>query len=40
MALRFMDANGYTVPKVVTPLPDMTNPEILQNALGGNIDWI
>lgn len=38
MALRFMDANGYTVLKVVTPLQGMTNPEILQNALGGNID--
>lgn len=38
MALRFMDANGYTVPKVVTPPPDMTNPEILKNALGGNIE--
>jgi len=38
MALRFMDANGYTTPKVVTPLVGMTNPEILQNALGGNID--
>ena len=34
MALRFMDANGYTIPKVVTPLPGMTNPEVLQNALG------
>ena len=38
MALRFMDANGYTIPKVVTPLLGMTNPEILQNALGGNIE--
>lgn len=38
MALRFMDANGYTIPKVVKPLPGMTNPEILQNALGGNIE--
>ena len=38
MALRFMDANGYTIPKVVTPLPGMTNPEILQNALAGNIE--
>lgn len=38
MALRFMDANGYTIPKVVTPLPGMTNPEILQNALGGNVE--
>ncbi|MBN8706502.1 MAG: BREX-1 system adenine-specific DNA-methyltransferase PglX [Bacteroidetes bacterium] len=38
MALRFMDANGYTIPKVVTPLPGMTNPEVLQNALAGNIE--
>jgi hypothetical protein len=38
MALRFMDANGYNTPKVVTPLPGMTNPEMLQNALAGNID--
>jgi len=38
MALRFMDANGYTIPKVITPLDGMTNPEVLQNALGGNIE--
>ena len=38
MALRFMDANGYTIPKVITPLEGMTNPVILQNALGGNIE--
>lgn len=38
MALRFMDANGYNTPKVVTPLLGMSNPEILQNALSGNID--
>lgn len=38
VALRFMDANGYTLPKVLTPLPGMTNPEILQNALGGTLD--
>jgi len=38
MAFRFMDANSYSIPKVVTPLPGMTNPEILQNALGGNIE--
>jgi hypothetical protein len=38
MALRFMDANSYNTPKVVTPLPGMSNPEILQNALGGNIE--
>lgn len=38
MALRFMDANGYTIPKVVTPLQGMSNPEILQNALAGHIE--
>jgi hypothetical protein len=38
MALRFMDANGYTIPKVITPLEGMTNPEVLQNAMGGNIE--
>ena len=38
MALRFMDSNGYTLPKVITPLPGMTNPEILQNALAGHIE--
>ncbi len=38
MALRFMDANGYTTPKVLTPLPGMSNPEILQNALAGHIE--
>jgi len=38
MALRFMDANGYAMPKIVTPLPGMTNPEVLQNALAGNIE--
>ena len=37
MALRFMDANNYNVPKVVTPAMGKT-PEILQNALGGHID--
>ena len=37
MALRFMDANGYTTPKVVTPVMGKT-PEILQNALAGQVD--
>lgn len=37
MALRFMDANSYTIPKVVTPLIGKT-PEILQNALSGQVD--
>jgi len=38
MALRFMDTNGYTIPKVVTPLEGMSNPEILQNALAGHTE--
>ena len=38
IALRFMDANGYTTPKVLTPLQGMSNPEILQNALAGHIE--
>jgi len=38
VALRFMDANGYSIPKVLTPLPGMTNPEILQNAMAGTIE--
>lgn len=37
MALRFMDANGYTSPKVVTPIVGKS-PELLQNALSGQID--
>jgi hypothetical protein len=37
MALRFMDANGYNSPKVVTPVVGKS-PEILQNALSGQID--
>ena len=37
IALRFMDANGYTSPKVVTPVVGKS-PEILQNALSGQID--
>ena len=40
MALRFMDANGYTIPKVITPLEGMTNPEILQNALAGHVSQL
>ena len=41
MALRFMDANGYNTPKILTPVAGMSNPEILQNALAGHIeaDW-
>ena len=38
MALRYMDANGYTAPKVVTPGVGMMRPEILQEAMSGNID--
>lgn len=41
MALRFMDANGYTLPKVVSPADGSTGnptPEILQEAKAGNID--
>lgn len=37
MALRFIDANGYTSPKVVT-LVVGKSPEILQNALSGQIN--
>ena len=38
MALRFMDANGYNTPMVVSPVPGQSRPEILQEAMGGNID--
>lgn len=38
MALRFMDANGYNVPLVITPAAGQIRPEILQEAMGGNID--
>ena len=38
MALRFMDANGYNAPKIVTPAAGQTRPEILQDAMGGSID--
>lgn len=38
MALRFMDANGYNIPKAVTPAAGMSIPEILQNAQAGSID--
>ena len=37
MALRFMDANGYNIPKVVSSAIGKT-PEILQNALAGQVD--
>lgn len=38
MALRFMDTNGYNVPMVITPAAGQIRPEILQEAMGGNID--
>ena len=38
MALRFMDANGYNSPMVVSYADGQTRPEILQEALAGNID--
>lgn len=38
MALRFMDANGYNTPMVVSPVAGQPRPEILQEAMGGNID--
>ena len=38
MALRFMDANGYNIPMVITPGEGLIRPEILQEAMGGNAD--
>ena len=38
MALRFMDANGYNIPMVITPGEGQIRPEILQEAMGGNAD--
>ena len=38
MALRFMDANGYNSPMVVSPVEGQTRHEILQDAMGGSID--
>ena len=38
MALRFMDANEYNAPMVVTPAVGQTRPEILQDAMSGSID--
>ncbi|RWM07957.1 BREX-1 system adenine-specific DNA-methyltransferase PglX [Mesorhizobium sp.] len=37
-ALRFMDANGYTRVRVVSPADGQTRPEILAEAAGGHID--
>jgi len=36
-ALRFMDANGYTAVRVVTPSEGQTQPEILSEAMAGVI---
>lgn len=38
MALRFMDANGYNAPMVITPAEGQTRPEILQDAMGNSFD--
>ncbi|MFA6832286.1 MAG: hypothetical protein WCR36_08470, partial [Bacteroidaceae bacterium] len=38
MALRFMDANGYNAPMIVSPATGQTRSEILQDAMGGTID--
>ena len=38
MALRFMDANGYNTPMVVTPAQGQQRPEILQEAMAGSVD--
>ncbi len=38
MALRYMDANGYNTPMIVTPAEGQSRPEILQEALGGVVD--
>nr|WP_298673234.1 BREX-1 system adenine-specific DNA-methyltransferase PglX [uncultured Prevotella sp.] len=37
MALRFMDANGYNWPMVVTPAEGASRPEILADALAGRV---
>ncbi len=38
MALRFMDANGYNNPMVLTPAEGTTLPEVLRSAKSGLID--
>ena len=38
MALRFMDANGYNRPMVVTPQERTSRPEILADAMSGSVD--
>ena len=37
-ALRFMDVMGYNPIRIVSPLPSHFQPEILEEAKGGNID--
>lgn len=37
-ALRFMDANGLTNPRVVTPAEGQTRPELLADAAAGHMD--
>lgn len=36
-ALRFMDANGYTQVRMVSPADNATRPEILSEAMAGNL---
>lgn len=36
-ALRFMDANGYTQVRIVSPADNATRPEILSEAMAGNL---
>ncbi|MGO7450548.1 BREX-1 system adenine-specific DNA-methyltransferase PglX [Rhizobium ruizarguesonis] len=36
-ALRFMDVNGYTNPRIVSPADGATRPEILAEAMAGNL---
>ncbi len=36
-ALRFMDANGYTTVRVVSPAEGATRPELLAEAMAGNL---
>ena len=36
-ALRFMDACGYTSPRVVSPAEGQTRPELLSEAMAGNL---
>lgn len=38
MALRFMDANGYNTPMAVTAAAGQMRPELLQDAMAGNVD--